>query len=194
VIPVEQQQFAEYDENGDAIKHGDCMRACVASLFELPLEEVPHFVEHDNWYQLWSDWLAERNLRWSRAFYSVRDDDPTQLNGYPGDIYWLATVKSPRIKSRCNVCKGTALASHSWTGPDSSYVEHDPPIICPYCDRGRSPGSHLVVMFGKEIAWDPHPQREMGHLGFTEGWDFRLIDPARAKAMSETGSSQRSKG
>lgn len=49
---------------------GDCIRACIASIFELELEEVPDFIsratliEHKGiypaWYQLMQDWLFER--------------------------------------------------------------------------------------------------------------------------------------
>lgn len=28
---------------------GDCLRACVASMFELKIEQVPHFVLYKNW-------------------------------------------------------------------------------------------------------------------------------------------------
>lgn len=31
----------------DSGKYGDCQRACVASLLELPIEDVPHFGEGD---------------------------------------------------------------------------------------------------------------------------------------------------
>lgn len=49
--------------------------------------------------------------------------------------------------------------------------------------RTRSDGSnisHLVVMLDGEIAWDPHPARGAGHLGFDgTGWLLRPYDPAR---------------
>ena len=45
----------------------------------------------------------------------------------------------------------------------------------------RSPrydGEHAVVCRGSEIVWDPHPKREMGHLGFTSAEVFLPVDPA----------------
>ncbi|MGV9427078.1 hypothetical protein ACWDO7_22680 [Streptomyces sp. NPDC003656] len=30
---------------------GNCLQATVASLLDLPLDEVPHFAEHDDWLQ-----------------------------------------------------------------------------------------------------------------------------------------------
>ena len=46
--PVDQTILHD-PENG---KHGDCMRACVASVLELPIEEVPHFTDGDR-----EDWI-----------------------------------------------------------------------------------------------------------------------------------------
>lgn len=37
-------RIAHEPENG---KYGDCVRACIASLLELPAEDVPHFYEDD---------------------------------------------------------------------------------------------------------------------------------------------------
>jgi len=49
VIPVKQ--------TGD-----DCWAACVASILELPLEEVPRFRLGDDWLPEWQDFLLKRNL------------------------------------------------------------------------------------------------------------------------------------
>jgi hypothetical protein len=48
--------------------------------------------------------------------------------------------------------------------------------------RTRPDGTHighLVVMRDGQIAWDPHPRRDDGHLGFTQGELLIPIDPAR---------------
>jgi hypothetical protein len=41
-----------------------------------------------------------------------------------------------------------------------------------------TPGLHYVVMREGEVAWDPHPQREDGHLGFVAGEYLVPLDPA----------------
>lgn len=48
VIPVHQvtQSILHGDPSG---RPGNCLQAAVASLLELPLDEVPHFVEYDDW-------------------------------------------------------------------------------------------------------------------------------------------------
>lgn len=59
MIPV--QCMVKHDpENG---KYGDCLRACVASLLELPSENVPHFLydgcEPEETYDRLRDWLFD---------------------------------------------------------------------------------------------------------------------------------------
>jgi hypothetical protein len=39
--------------------------------------------------------------------------------------------------------------------------------------------SHMILMRDGEVAWDPHPARADGHLGFTEGQILVPLDPAR---------------
>jgi len=50
----------------DRIPGGDCFRACVASVLEMKIDDVPHFCEdgkHDGvWYLAFRDWLKERGL------------------------------------------------------------------------------------------------------------------------------------
>jgi hypothetical protein len=143
MIPVEQTILGG-DTTSEG-ERGDCLRACIASIFELPIASVPHFVAEDDWWGALNRWVEARGFALGTAFMSVDDDDPTKLNGYPGaETIWIATVYSPRITR----------------------------------DDG-TPGLHAVVMQGKTIAWDPHPHREMGHLGFSSGYIFRAPDPAR---------------
>lgn len=169
MIPVEQQKMAIFDEKGDNVQRGDCLTACLASLFELPLDEVPHFVATDNWFSEYSNWLVDRGLQLGQVHLCVDEDDPTKLTGYPIEgVHWIATVKSPRGKARCGGCKGTRE------------LDGDP---CQWCDAtGLVPSLHAVVMCGREIVWDPHPQREMGHLGFLSGEWFIVRDPAKLVA------------
>ncbi len=41
---------------------GNCFAACVASVLDLPLEEVPNFCVAENWMEVFQDWLAARGL------------------------------------------------------------------------------------------------------------------------------------
>ncbi len=183
MIPVEQKVMAIFDEQGDNVQRGDCMRASVASVFELGLEDVPHFVEFDDWYGEWIRWLEARGLSIYDARISVEEDDPAKLGSWPSAGYWLATVKSPRGRARCAVCKGAKVSVDEWVGDE--YVQHDEPQPCSTCEAtGFVPSLHLVVMNGPELVWDPHPRREMGHLGYVSGWIFRALDPARLPSVA----------
>ncbi len=53
MIPVDQTVFGA--------PNGDCLPACIASILELPLAEVPHFGAED-WFAALTAWLAPRGL------------------------------------------------------------------------------------------------------------------------------------
>lgn len=61
------------------------------------------------------------------------------------------------------------------------------PMRCPWRYPGlwiggvKSPrydGDHAVVMHLSLLVWDPHPQRNMGHLGYVDATYFLPLDPA----------------
>lgn len=52
-----------HDPDSDAI--GNCMPAAIATLLDLPLDDVPHFAEHDDWDVRFDAWCKERGLIWS---------------------------------------------------------------------------------------------------------------------------------
>lgn len=74
---------------------GNCVQACVASMFELPLKEVPnfmmggtdHFLTH---LRKWCDGLGIVALDVSFEYYSEAED-------FLKDCYVIAIGKSPRI-------------------------------------------------------------------------------------------------
>jgi hypothetical protein len=41
-------------------RRGNCFAACLASLFEVPLDEVPGFVEDASWWYQATDWVRDR--------------------------------------------------------------------------------------------------------------------------------------
>jgi len=46
-------------------EHGDCMQAVIASLFELPLEDVPQFIEmKDRWFSAMYRFVEERGAEY----------------------------------------------------------------------------------------------------------------------------------
>jgi len=43
-------------------KFGNCFSTCIASLFDLKIEDVPNFCAHDDWWKKLQDWLRPQNL------------------------------------------------------------------------------------------------------------------------------------
>lgn len=87
--PIDQTIFI-----GDS-RPGNCFQACVASLLELPLDDVPHFIETEapgvDWYVGFTEWLAARQM----FAVEVRLDVPAVLGLQPG-VHCIISGPSPR--------------------------------------------------------------------------------------------------
>lgn len=46
----------------DPPKIGNCFQAALASVLELPIDDVPHFMLHGDWFLRLQGWLADRGL------------------------------------------------------------------------------------------------------------------------------------
>lgn len=89
MIPVKQRIT---DHNPERGQYGDCFKCCVASILELPYEEVPNFFAYpgdDPWKGLadFQDWLSPRGLFYlhvhvSSEWLNRREDMRHILNGY----------------------------------------------------------------------------------------------------------------
>lgn len=82
------------DQTITEFKNGDCMRACIASIFELPLEEVPNFMRDgpDDFAEHLNEWCDKMGLR----AVDIRLDDPSQERETLKGCYVIAVGKSPR--------------------------------------------------------------------------------------------------
>ncbi len=58
MIKIEQNIIHNPDK-GDI---GNCLQPCIASILELPIEDVPHFAERrqSDWFDRMNDWLRDR--------------------------------------------------------------------------------------------------------------------------------------
>jgi hypothetical protein len=79
--PIHQTQFGS--------KHGNCLQACVASVLEMPLERVPHFV-------LFDDWIGEFDSFLARFGLTSLTLDAHQVNEWKPVGFHLIGGKSPR--------------------------------------------------------------------------------------------------
>lgn len=73
--------------------HGNCLQACIASILELPLEEVPNFmrVSGPAWYDRFVNFLLSQGLFPIYLTPEVVNADGTRPYGY-----YLVQGKSPR--------------------------------------------------------------------------------------------------
>jgi len=104
VTPVDQTAEGEW---------GDCLRACVASVLDLPSDEVPDFVgEHGpRWFTALQTWLG--HLGKHVAYISTASSLSSIATVYPYDLFWIAVGDGPRGRRHAVVCQ-------------SNRVVHDP--------------------------------------------------------------------
>lgn len=167
---VSQQKLLELDEHGRRVdgSSGDCYPACIASIFEIPLDQAPG--ANGNSQEVW-DWLA---LNFAGIGIDVRVwDEPRDHVHHSG--FWIATIVSPRFKDHCYSCHPDRETS------DPPWYRRDE---CPRCDgTGWAPGLHAVVMENGKRVWDPHPEVDWDApieiIGETV---FTVTDPARLAA------------
>jgi len=111
MIAIDQQVIHD-PENG---KYGDCLRACIASILELPSSDVPHFYEDGNekiFDEKVSGFLGELGLALLNLNYFDLSIYPHATHGKTG-IYHILSGYTER---------GTY---HAVVGLDGSIV-HDP--------------------------------------------------------------------
>jgi len=81
--PVYQTEFGE--------QRGNCLQACVASVLELPLENVPHFCLEENWVMALASFLSRFGLA-----PLIFDFDACQADDWKPTGFHLIGGKSPR--------------------------------------------------------------------------------------------------
>lgn len=126
MIPVDQTVFR--------VPGGNCFSACVASLLELPLAEVPYFMgtfdEPDGtWWRRFGDWLRPRG--WSAVMFNICDGWP------PPDQFCILGGRSPRDLLPRAMRRDAGIEL-----PDGEEL------------------LHVVVGRGLNVVHDPHPSRQ----------------------------------
>jgi len=75
--------------------HGDCFRACVASIFEFPIDKMPNFWEQtqdlSEYWKLNNDWLM-KEYGFKAVSFEFLPEDMHVIE----DILCVACAKSPR--------------------------------------------------------------------------------------------------
>lgn len=131
MVPVD-QEFLHDPEAGSV---GDCFRACVASVLEVPTAAVPHF--------------ALLGSRWGRVASAYLDALGKELEwevGQPPDDIWaIVTVQSPRTKDLKHsvIYHGGAMVhdphpSRAGGEPIGEYFRIDPDTPSPHSPLHKS--------------------------------------------------------
>ncbi|MCW2922241.1 MAG: ArV1 [Thermoleophilia bacterium] len=91
--PVDQTAF---HPGADAPEEqvGNCWSACIASILEVPIAEVPTFVAHDDWWERAQAWLRERGF----GIYPLPPQvlDAMGIGPQALDCWYIACGRSPR--------------------------------------------------------------------------------------------------
>lgn len=87
---------------------GNCFAACVASILELPLDEVPNYQSaEDGWWHEWQEWLAPRNLAFVGWNHPISDDERTVRDVLRG--YSIVTVNYGELAHACVAFDGEVV-------------------------------------------------------------------------------------
>lgn len=155
--PIDQRYY-----RGQMRPMGDCVAACVASIFEMSLDEVPHFVE------IMYQRAARHDLskEWQFTQQGLMNAWAWSFGVGVGYTYY-------RTRTGKRIYRKTPLCYHGgyWI---AAVMSRDAAV------RKASPeASHAVVMLGYEVAHDPNPdsravQRPYRYVG--ELW-FEVAHP-----------------
>ncbi len=115
---------------------GNCLQAAFASLFELELYDVPHFLLQRDWFATMIDVITKNHYAFGHFEYNVRDLGRSgkdkmqkvikQLNGVNG--YFIAAVYSPKYFNPENYCDASMprAITHAVIVDKQLNIVHDP--------------------------------------------------------------------
>lgn len=167
------EQTSLYDGTGT---RGNCVAACVASIFGVSIGRLEEQgIVPGSGFQDVARWTSER---WPGLEYRERDLC-TNFRCVEGDESdsdsdrWEYDLPDPSVRHDGPACGYWIAHVVSPRG----LLQHGP-------YRG-TPVQHAVVMHGSELAWDPHPQRDMG-VGQMVGMGWWIVrDPLHLRPKWE---------
>lgn len=149
MIPVTQTSFYDPDAPPDK-QRGNCLTAVVASLLELPIEDVPDFVQ-------------------DHVDHADENDDA-------GDWDWWTRLHRFVTERGYQMCYLSPVDNPDWKGsPENWFPAPQPGEF--YTVSGKSPRDprihHIVIHRDGEMVWDPHPDRT-GITSVEDGYHWTL--------------------
>lgn len=96
MIPVTQTRLHIKDRHGNVLQKGNCFQAAVASIMELPLDEVPNFIEYsdDEWFEKFISFLDSKGYKYNWHYAN----DEQEIKGYS-----IGSGISPRATKDCRI-------------------------------------------------------------------------------------------
>lgn len=88
-------QNQEFLHNPEAGINGDCFRACIASLLDLPIAEVPHFCNSETWFTDTQRFLSEKGYDYPGGWEVSENPGIETFAGVDG--YYIGSGPSPRF-------------------------------------------------------------------------------------------------
>ena len=142
MIPVTQTKVVVKNEKGEEVVRGNCYAACIASILEVPITEVPNvevFFHLDNGY--WNEVML--TFLQSKGWELCSDDMLKRFHG-----------NDPKLYIRGFDFKGTD--ENGWI---PEYYEYKDKY---YLVSGKSPRGvhHICIYKNGELVHDPHPSRD----------------------------------
>lgn len=108
------QEITKHDPDNGV--YGDCFRACVASLLEMELSDVPHFCSREDWVGAFHDWLEASGL------FAVEVSLKHEQSVCPSPKqHCIVSGMGPR-----GVMHSVVALFHGVGGPDGFELVHDP--------------------------------------------------------------------
>lgn len=99
MLTVDQTIFAAPDRtdgnDADGVP-GNCWQACVASLLELPLDTVPHFILADDWWEVTQAYVAAVKPGWELLCFDGSMDFPLYQFPDKAPTHAIGSGPSPR--------------------------------------------------------------------------------------------------
>jgi len=147
---------------------GNCLAACVASLLELHLTEVPNFAEFDNWSQ-------DKNGKWV-----PESGDGSEWWKELGKFLkqrrlWALNLKVPSAE---DVQAGKATWGGTFSSGDLAIATFPSPRFdCGHCA--------VVDLSTGEIVWDPHPEADQEYKIPNDEVDLIVFVPSSGECVFE---------
>lgn len=160
MLPVQQRILGS--GLGDDVR-GDCVKCCVASILELPYEDVPHFVA--------DEWLIDG----SRIWWLAALNDWLQYRGFnleaTQDVYWKNEIsRECKLNDRYERLSRPRFRDFRTGFWMASVISEN------FADS-----THAIVMHGDSVAFDPSTKPRRTPYEFVAETLFVCKEPWRAK-------------